>query len=95
MQALSLYIKKINYPIALFALLGIRILFFQANLAEALILLGYLVYDRFKWYVEFTKKQQEVVLPEQKLKDLETMITTIAMKNNKIAPDLSGVKRFF
>lgn len=93
MQELSSFLKRINYPLFIFVLLGLRFSLVSSNIADSLYLIAFLGYSA---YISFLKsKESTAKTPDEKIKEIETMVNNIALKNQVRPTQEQNVKRYF
>jgi hypothetical protein len=93
MQELSSYIKRINYPLFIFALLGLRFALFSSNIADSLYLVAFLGYTAYDKYLASLIKG--VKTSDERIKDMEATINGMALQK-QVKPTIEqSVKRYF
>lgn len=95
MQAIYSFLGKLNHPLLIFTILGVRAGLFGSSIGDALFLIGYLSYVGYNNYLESQRKNDINAEIKAEIGELRNIISAVGLKNNVRPNEIPTGKRFF
>jgi hypothetical protein len=95
MQEFFSKLKKINHPLLVFIVLGLRAGILGTSFGDALFLVGYLSFLAFSNFIESKRKDDLNDQVKAEISELKNVVSSIALKTNPKIPQGPDIKRFF
>lgn len=95
MQAISSFLMKLNHPLLIFVVLGLRAGVFGSSIGDAIFLIGYLGFLGYHKYLENLRKEDINDKVKSEIAELRTMVSTMGLKSGIKPQDIPSGKRFF
>lgn len=95
MQAIYSFLGKLDHPLLVFSILGLRAGILGASIGDALFLIGYLSYISYKKYLENQRINDLNEEVKSEISQLKTMVATMGLKNSPKMNEIPAGKRFF
>lgn len=95
MQQFYSYLNKLNHPLLVFLVLGIRSGILGASIGDALFLISYVGYVAYQKYLENQRKEDINEKIKSEIGELKNMVSAMGLKNTAKPNELPTGKRFF
>ena len=95
MQAIYSFLGKLDHPLVIFSILGLRAGILGASIGDALFLIGYLGLVGYRKHLENQRINDLNEEVKAEIGQLKTMVATMGLKNSPKMNELPAGKRFF
>lgn len=95
MQTIYSFLGKLDHPLLIFSILGLRAGILGSSIGDALFLIGYLGFIGYKKYLENQRVNDLNEEVKAEIGQLKTMVATMGLKNSPKVNDIPAGKRYF